>query len=313
MRDVASPKARFAAQTRPMLRLGLVDFDSSHSIEFTRRFNHVGLSPDLYVDGARVVAGWPGTSRMAPHRIPGFREQVAAAGVQLVDGPEALIGSVDAVLILSLCGAAHLERARPFLEAGVPTYVDKPFACSIEDADSIVDLAEKHGTLLLHASALRYSSDVLSLKSRIERCGPMHGLVSYGPAKRDPFNPGLLHYGIHALEVLYALMGPGCRFVTAAHADGADVVTGQWQDGRLATIRGSRRGSTAYGVVAFCEQGVIRQHVSTYHAYTRFCQRIVEAFLKNEPLIPYDEIREVTRFALAALASEAAGGNPVPL
>lgn len=296
-----------------MLRLGLVDFDSSHSIEFTRRFNHVGLSPDLYVDGARVVAGWPGTSEMAPHRIPGFREQVAAAGVQLVDAPEDLIGNVDAVLILSLCGSAHRERVRPFLEAGVPTYVDKPFACTIEDADAIVDLAEKHGTLLLHASALRYSSDVLSLQARIQRCGPLHGLVSYGPAKRDPFNPGLLHYGIHALEVLYALMGPGCRSVTAAHVDGADVVTGQWSDGRLATLRGSRSGSTAYGVVTFCEQAVLRQHISTYDSYTNCCRRMVEAFQQRQPLAPHNEIREVTRFALAALASEQAGGIPMPL
>ena len=35
-----------------MLRLGIVDFDSSHSVEFTRRFNHAGVDADQRVDGA---------------------------------------------------------------------------------------------------------------------------------------------------------------------------------------------------------------------------------------------------------------------
>jgi hypothetical protein len=296
-----------------MLRLGIVDFDSSHCIEFTRRFNHVGLSRDQYVEGARVVAGWPGTSEMAPQRIDGFRDQVAAAGVQLVDSPTELIGRIDAVLILSLCGSAHLDRVRPFLEARVPAFVDKPFACTVADADAIVALAQSTGTLLLHVSALRCSSSVTRLKEQIQRAGALRGLISYGPAKRDPFNPGLLHYGIHAIEVLYALMGPGCRSVCCTHAEGADVATGRWQDGRIATLRGSRAGATAYGVVAFCEQAVLSQPVSTYDAYTNCCHEIVRAFVEGRPLVPYDEIREVTRFALTALASEQAGGIPLPL
>lgn len=296
-----------------MLCLGIVDFDSSHCIEFTRRFNHVGLSPEQYVTGARVVAGWPGSSEMAPERIGGFREQVTAAGVELVDSPLELIGRIDAVLILSLCGSAHLERVRPFLEAGVPAFVDKPFACSIEDADGMVELAERTGTLLLHASALRFSSSVAKLRVQRERAGALRGLISYGPAKRNPFNPGLLHYGIHAIEVLYALMGTGCASVACTHSDGADVVTGSWSDGRIATLRGSRAGATAYGVVAFCEQAVIPQTISTYDAYTNCCREIVSAFVDGRPLAPYEEIREVTRFALTALASEQSGGVPLPL
>lgn len=296
-----------------MLRLGIVDFDSSHCVEFTRRFNRVGLSPDQYVEGARVVAGWPGTSEMAPHRIDGFRDQVAAAGVELVDAPEELIGRIDAVLILSLCGSAHLQRVRPFLEGGVPAFVDKPFACSLEDAEGIVGLARRTGTLLLHASALRFSSSLTALRAQRERAGALLGLISYGPAKRDPFNPGLLHYGIHAAEVLYSLMGTGCESVACTWSEGAEVVTGRWSDGRLASLRGSRYGGTAYGIVAFCEQGVLAQPISTYDAYTNCCREIVQAFVAGRPLVPYEEILEVTRFALAALASEESGGIPVPL
>jgi predicted dehydrogenase len=296
-----------------MLRLGIVDFDSSHCIEYTRRFNHVGIAPEQQVHGARVVAGWPGTSEMAPERISGFTAQMAAAGVEMVDSPEALLGRIDAVLILSLGGALHRERVRPFLEAGVPAYVDKPFACSLADAEAMLSLAAQTGTLLLHASALRFASEVAELRELLPRAGSLHGLVSYGPAKRADGNPGLLHYGIHALEALYALMGAGCRQVWAAHVEGAHVITGRWHDGRLATLRGARNGATAYGLLAFCEHAVVRRHVSTQHAYRNLCREIVRSLEARAPLVPYPEVLEVTRFALGALESERRGGAPVEL
>jgi len=71
-----------------MLRLGIVDFDSSHCVEFTRRINGIGVPSDQQVEGARVVLGWPGTSEMAPQRIEGFQPEIAALDVELVEDPE---------------------------------------------------------------------------------------------------------------------------------------------------------------------------------------------------------------------------------
>ena len=40
-----------------MLRLGIVDFDSSHSVEFTKRLNHKNVAEEQWVEGAQVVLG----------------------------------------------------------------------------------------------------------------------------------------------------------------------------------------------------------------------------------------------------------------
>ena len=296
-----------------MLRLGIVDFDSSHCIEFTRRLNHVGIAPDQYVDGARVVAGWPGTSEMAPQRIPGFQEQMVAGDVPLVDDPADLIGQVDAVLVLSLCGSAHLQRSQPFLEAGVPTYIDKPFACSLQDALDILQIAQAAGTTLAYGSALRFAEELTLLGRSLDRSGRILGMLSCGPAKREAMNPGLFHYGIHTVEMLYSLMGTGCTQVVTASSEDAEVVTGRWADGRLASIRGARSGATAYSVTVFCEQAVLHQPVSTRFAYRNLCREIVRSLSTRTPIVPYEEIEELTRFVLAALASAQAGGMPVAL
>lgn len=296
-----------------MLRLGIVDFDSSHSIEFTRRLNRVGCDPEQFVDGAQVVLGCPGSSEMSPERIPLFMEQVQACGVQLVENPEEMIGRIDAVLVLSLCGSAHLARVRPFLQAGIPAYVDKPFACSREDADEMVTLAERSNTLLYHSSALRFAAEVLEFQDSAERQGELHGVVSYGPAKRAAGNPGLFHYGIHPTAVLFALMGVGCRRVTTAYTVGAEVVTAVWDDGRIGTLRGNRQGSTAYGFLAFCANGVLNRSLSSRFSYRNLCRSIVESFSSGKPVVSHELNLEEVRFVEAASESERRNGEPVEL
>ncbi len=296
-----------------MLRLGIVDFDSSHSIEFTRRFNHVGVDRDQYVDGARVVFGCPGSSTMAPERISGFRQQIVECGVPLADEPEAMIGDIDAVLILSLCGAAHLERVRPFLEASIPAFVDKPFACSVEDARAIISLAESNNTLMFNSSALTFSAEMIEFRNRTGQYGAIHGAVSYGPAKRAEHNPGLFHYGIHPTEVLLSLMGTGCEQLSTVFSDGAELVTAQWADGRVATLRGNRQGATAYGFIAFCENAVVHQPISTRFAYRNLCREIVTSFESGQPAVDNSFSLDVVKFITASLESERRGGEIVSL
>jgi hypothetical protein len=296
-----------------MIRLGIVDFDSSHSIEFTRRFNHVGVDPDQTVDGARVVLGWPGTSEMSPERIGGFTQQIEECGVALVGDPAEMVGRIDAVLILSLCGGVHLERVRPFLEAGIPAYVDKPFTCSRADAEEIVRLAKEYETLVYGSSALRFSEDVQQFHRRTSIYGPLHGVVSYGPAKRAAGNPGLFHYGIHATEILYALMGLGCQSVTTVYSEGSEVVSGHWHGDRIASIRGNRVGATAYGFVAFCENAVVDVRISTRYAYRNLCRSIVSTLHSRQPAVSNETTLELVRFVLAALESEQQAGHPVAL
>lgn len=296
-----------------MLRLGIVDFDSSHSIEFTRRFNHVDMSSEQCVDGARVVLGCPGTSDMSPERISRFTEQIRTCGVDLVEKPEAMIGRIDAVLVLSLCGSAHWPGVKPFLEAGIAAYVDKPFACSIDDATAMIRTANENDVLLYHSSALPFSAEVGRFQQRSEQTGDVHGVVSFGPAKRAAGNPGLFHYGIHAVALLFALMGTRCTSVTNTFVDNAEVVTGRWSDGRIATLRGNRQGKTSYGFTAFCENGVFHESVSTQFAYRNLCQSIVTALETGIPPVSHERNLAEVRFVLAAMESERHNGKLIEL
>jgi hypothetical protein len=299
-----------------MIKLGIVDFDTSHVVEFTRRLNHRDIAPEQWVDGARVVAGCPGESQMAPERIPGFRAEMEQLGVPLFDQPADLPGRIDGVLICSLEGGAHLERARPFLEAGLPCFVDKPFACGVDEARRIAALAAAHNAPVFSSSALRYAPEVVSYLADPTR-GSVLGVVSYGPATMPeqkwtvPRNPGLFHYGIHTVELMYTLMGPGCVRVSCASEQDADVVTGRWADGRLATVRGLRSGrKLEYGFVAFSEHATRHVAVGVDFVYRELLKQVVMFFRTGRSPLDVGVTVELMAFLEAALRSAGKGGAP---
>lgn len=296
-----------------MLRLGIVDCDTSHSVAFTQRLNRVGIAEEQWVDGARVVAAVPGRSVIAPERIPVHVAQLQGYGVEIVEQPADLLGRVDAVLIAAVEGGAHLERALPFLEAGLSVFVDKPFTTSVADARRLVDVAQRHGAALTSASALRYTLEVQEIQRRREEVGAVLGVDAYTPASLHPRNPGLFHYGVHGVEMLYALLGPGCQSVRCLHEEGVDFAVGRWQDGRLGSVRGTRQGVYAFGFTAFCEKQTLPRVVDGRYYYRELLKVVVEMFQTGRwPLSP-TELIEPVAFQEAALASTRQGGDEVAL
>jgi hypothetical protein len=296
-----------------MIRLGIVDFDTSHAVEFTKRLNHVGIGEDQWVEGAKVVAGVPGRSAIAPEVIPKNLETLKGYGIAILDDPKELYDKVDAVLIESVDGSVHLERAMPFLERGMPTYIDKPFACSLADARTLVKTAMEKHIPLMSSSSLRYAPEVVAAASGNGPAGAIVGVSTYGPSPTHPRNPGLFHYGIHPVEMLYTLMGQGCKRVTSLSEPGAEVVTGVWADGRVASLRGIRAGKQDYGFTIFGIKSVQTQGVSTKYIYRELLKQIVGMFETRQLPIDLRETLEIVAFIEAARQSAEAGGAPVAI
>lgn len=291
-----------------MIRVGVVDFDTSHVVAFTQRLNHLEVSEDQWVEGARIVAGWPGDSVMSPERIPGYTEQLRNYGVELVERPEELFGKIDAVMIESLQGARHLERTRPFLERGLPTFVDKPFAGSVEEADAMIALAQKHGAPLMSCSALRYDPGVLAALRKREEWGAICSVDVWGTASLHDGNPGMLHYGVHAVEMLYTLMGPGCRRAHCIRTEPGEIAAGVWPNGRLGIVRGIREGAYGFGFTAHFEKGHLFHTVEGTSYYTEMLRAFVRMCETRQPPIDYAEMREIIAFIQAADRSAAREG-----
>jgi predicted dehydrogenase len=293
-----------------MKRIGIIDFDTSHVVAFVSRLNHVGVEESQWVDGARVVVGCPGKSIIFPERIAEETAKVKKLGLELVESPEAMLRyNLDAVFIESNSGMQHLERARFFLQHKLPLFIDKPFACSAADAEAMVGLANAAGVPICSCSSLRFAPEVVSARRSHSAPSSILGCLSYGPAPTHEKNPGLFHYGIHAVEVLVAVLGTGCEWVTNVASRHADVVTGHWKDGRIGTVRGQRP-SSGYGFVIWTEKQATHHAINTQFIYRDLLKAIVGMLETGEPPAPPAEMIEIVRFIEQAAVSAANHGNP---
>lgn len=296
-----------------MRKIGLVDFDTSHVVQFTKRLNHLDIAEDQWVDGGNVVIGSPGESRVSPERIPGFTEELREMGVQIIDNPVDMIGQVDAVFIESNEGNLHLDHAKPFLEAGLPLFIDKPFAATTAQARAIADLSAQHGVPIFSASSLRYTESVMEVQETLAEDGGALGAFVHSPGSEHYANPGLLNYGIHGVEVLYALMGTGCQEVWGARTDGADHVTGRWEGDRLGTVRAIRTGSAGYGLTVFSEKRTVTCNIDASNNYRNLLREIMAMLDSGTPPLAIAETIEIISFIEAAYRSSQNGGAPTRL
>ena len=293
-----------------MIRIGIVDADSSHAPEFTRRINHVGIEEEQWVEGARVVAAYPGYSEAvadARSKNEQYTQALVEYGVEMVASPEALLGKVDAVLIESDDGRRHYAPARMFIERGVPTFVDKPMACSLAEAAELAELARERHVPLYSASSLRYAPEVVEVASG-EAIGGVIGADAISPSKVAVEGvPGLMYYGIHAVETLYTLMGPGCESVQAIESPLGILVAGRWADGRLGSVRGFVEGVAGFGFRAVGESGTRQELVGAQYIYRELLKRVIAMFETGEPPIDVRETLEIIAFIEAGLKSAQTG------
>lgn len=297
------------------LKVGIVGTDTSHVIAFTKLLNDEKGKD--HVPGCKVVAAFKGGSpdiEASYGRVDKFAADLAEKwGVEIVDSIPALCAKVDVVLLESVDGRPHLEQVKPVFAAKKRVFIDKPLAGSLKDAREIARLSKESGTPFFTASSVRFYETIAKARDAAV-IGQVKGADSFGPSPIEKTHPDLFWYGIHGVEALYSVMGPGCETVTRTNTAGTDVVVGRWKDGRIGSFRGIRSGKSGYGVTVFGEKAV-RSSLQEQgrNDYRALVVEIVKFFKTGESPVAVDEMLEVLAFMEAADASKAQGGAPVPV
>jgi len=296
------------------LRIGMVGLDTSHCVAFTGILNDE--SNPHYIPGARVVAAYPSFSPdvEASHgRVEGFTEKLKTDyGVEMVEGVEALCERVDAVFIESVDGRRHLSEYRPVAVAGLPCFIDKPMTVSHREAKEIERLSKEHDARVFSSSSLRLVPEIQAAATDREGIGEIQAAHVFSPASLEPTNPGLYWYGVHGVEMLYTLMGPGCESLAGFSSDELDVVVAQWKDGRRATYSGTRLATHDYGAVVHGTEATRAFVCALQDIYVPLVERAVEFFRGAPPPVPIETTVEMMAFIEVAAKSEGKF-HPIPL
>jgi len=304
---VACAAALVAAQGAE-IRVGIIGLDTSHAIEFTKALNATNPAPQYA--GVRVVAAYPKGSEdiaSSTNRVPGYIEKVKTMGVEIVGSIDELLPKVDVVLLESNDGRPHLKQALPVFKAHKRVFIDKPVAGSLAQCVALYDAAARYTTPMFSSSSLRYTIKMNEIASG--KHGPVLGAETFGPCSLEPTHPDLFWYGIHGVEMLFALMGPDCESVVRVSTPGTDVAVGTWKDGRVGAFRGTRTSKYAFGGDAFFAKSVER--VDDYKGYELLLDEIVKFFRTGVMPVKPEETIAIFAFMEAADESKRQGGVPV--
>ena len=215
----------------------------------------------------------------------------------VVDKAEDMIGHIDAVIIGTDIGSQHVERAHPFVKAGLPVFIDKPLCDNLKDLATFRKWIKVDKYPILSSSAMRYQKELLPYRISTHDLGEMR-LITAPMAKKWET------YGIHALETIYPIVGPGFlsiqntgtkdrNIVHMTHKDGIDVVIG--------CINGM-----AYGG-AVCLNGtrgsVAVKGGDTFYAFKSQLQAFIDYLRSGTPPFPFEETQELMKLVIGGIES----------
>jgi hypothetical protein len=202
-----------------MIRIGLVDLDTSHPQAFLRILRAM--------PGVEVSALWDGHDVWPEGYDASFaRDNAVPIVCSLL---EEMPAHVDAAMIHGTNWDTHIEKALVFLKANKPVLIDKPIVGSVADGDRLLNLQAKYGTLIFGGSSLRYAREVTAMRTAV---GPRKELLSVVAAGPGDF----FSYGIHTTEMLQGLVGIGIRSVRLIARHGAPVFAVTFNDGFVAMM-----------------------------------------------------------------------------
>lgn len=255
----------------------------------------------LQIPGAQVTHIWTDEPADAQH--------VAKAALipNVVERAEDVIGHVDAVIVATDKGSEHVERCRPFVEAGLPIFVDKPLV------DNEADLATfskwvADGAPIMSSSCMRYCKEFMPFRASTHELGEIRFASITTPKTWE-------RYGIHALEGIYPILGPGFlsarntgsieqNIVHFKHACGADVIVVATTD-----MYG------ALGVLQLCgTAGYVQTAMSdTFYAFKAQLESFVQYLRRGIRPFPFAETEELMKMLIAGIRSREEGGREVRL
>jgi predicted dehydrogenase len=270
-----------------LTRIGLVDLDTSHPASFAKilaAMDDVELT--AVYDHGDV---WPS----------GYAERFAQEhSARAVANPEDMIGHVDGVMVVGTNWDRHLERARPFLEAGVPTFVDKVTVGRVRDGIRLLEAAQRGKAPLMGGSSLRYGVEVAALRERLDAIG--------GPLTAWACGPGdFFNYGIHTVEMLHGAIGGGVRSVQFVGEHGPALFALRYDDGRVAIIQLHTPGGFRLTICG--HKGSATTEVDAGGCYAEMLKRFIHMVRTGEPPIPFSESLEAVKVLIAARRSRATG------
>ena len=257
-----------------MKKIGIIGSDNSHATTLTK---HINLP-----DRATGVYNFPDYRVTHLFGFDMKRNEEVAREMDIpiiVSSPSEMLGEVDAAIVVFRHGDLHYKYAMPFIEVGIPIWVDKPFTIKVHEAKELVNEAEKRGSKLIGGSIIPTLPEVHRIRQSIldgKIGGIQTGSVSFAAQLNNEYG-GLVFYGPHVVETAMTIFGFDVKSVTAVQTTNIVTAIAKYEKFQI-TVNFIDYNKNLY-IVVIGDKGEIMKSVETgdaakYEGVKRFIEII---------------------------------------
>ena len=263
-----------------------------------------------YLEANRDTLGIPGvTVTHVWSQEKEISESIArAAGItNVVDHLPEMIGQVDAVILSRDDPENHKEMSRPFIEAGIPIFIDKPLAYSTEDLNWFSEQS-RNGKFIMSCSSMRYANECRIARQELKSFGKLELVTAVG--KKD-----WKKYGVHLLEGLFGILDDP-KAVSVRHLGELDkeVIQLRLEGGVEVMLHLFNDISGTFQISLFGQQGW--KLIDIRNSYSMFRDNIIEfvrSVEQGKPRLEFSKTENIMKIIIAARQSREEGGGVVYL
>lgn len=207
------------------VRIGIIGAENSHTIGFGQLFNVKKQFP-----GCSVEYVWGETEA--------FAQNAAKKGVipTIVKDPSEMMGKIDALIVDHRHPKYHLAAALPFVKAGIPTFVDKPFCYRVDEGKKFLKIAREYQTPVTSFSSIAQSDGNPDMKAQVKELGNIEHIVWSGPVDLESKYGGIFFYGVHLVQPLLNVFGEDVEKVRITRAGEKSSASVVFNSGYFATL-----------------------------------------------------------------------------
>ena len=207
------------------IRIGIIGAENSHTIGFGKLFNI-----DKMFLGVEVKYVWGETEEFAKTAME--KGQIP----NMVKDPLEMFGKIDALIVDHRHPKFHLKPAEPFVKAGIPTFIDKPFCYRVAEGKEFLEMAHRTGTPISSYSSEAHKDGTFDIKNQVETMGVISHVTISGPADLESPYGGVFFYGIHMVQPLMYIFGDDIRKVRITRSGKNTTATMIFGNEMLATL-----------------------------------------------------------------------------
>lgn len=195
-----------------MFKVAFLGVENSHANSFLTFIQKNNEYPDIEVAG------------IYSYDAEVMKKLSEEFSVPTMENYDSLVGQVDGIVVTARHGSNHYKYAKPYIESGIPMFIDKPITSDVAEAKEFMAECQKHNVRVTGGSMLKHAEEVKEAKALVdeaktdEKFSVIGGLVC-APIIINSEYDGFWFYSQHLVETLGSVFGYGVKKVMATQND----------------------------------------------------------------------------------------------